>query len=69
MDRESVVSNNILSIGYDEESQVLEVEFKYCGIYQYIDVPKVIHNNLMAAGSIGKYLHLNVKQVFAHKKV
>ena len=69
MERKSVTSSNILSIGYDEESQVLEVEFKYGGIYQYIDVPKDVYDNLMSAPSIGKTFHMSVKQVFAHKKV
>ena len=39
MERIAVESSNLASIGYDEASMVLEVEFKHGGIYQYFDVP------------------------------
>jgi hypothetical protein len=39
MNREAVTSSNIASIGYDEDSQTLEIEFLNGGLYQYFDVP------------------------------
>ena len=55
MDRQSVTSSNISSIGYDASSQTLEVEFKHGGIYQYYDVPQHEYEGLMNAPSHGKY--------------
>lgn len=39
MDRETVQSSNIASVGYDLSSSTLEIEFKSGGIYQYSGVP------------------------------
>ena len=38
MDRKSVTSSNISSIGYSPETQTLEIEFKGGGVYTYHDV-------------------------------
>ena len=42
MKRQQVESSNLSSIGYDSEDQILEVEFKHGGIYQYFEVPENI---------------------------
>ena len=39
MKRELVTSSNILELGYDEESRILEVVFHSGNVYQYFDVP------------------------------
>jgi len=49
MERQSVSSSRLVSVGYDTENKVLEVEFKHGGIYQYNDVPEKIYNDLMKA--------------------
>ena len=56
MNRTAVQSSNIRSIGYDEKSQLLEVEFKNGRIYHYYDVPHQEYNGLMNASSHGRYL-------------
>ena len=35
MERQSVSSSNLHSVGYDQESAVLEIKFKEGGVYQY----------------------------------
>ena len=70
MDRESVSSSsNITSIGYDHNSETLEIEFHNGGVYQYFDVPQGVYEGLMAADSYGSYLAANVKGVFRFSKV
>ena len=69
MNRESVSSSNIASIGYDVNSETLEIEFHNGGVYQYFDVPKAVHDDLMAADSHGGYLAANIKGVFRYSKV
>ncbi|MDD2693887.1 MAG: KTSC domain-containing protein [Candidatus Gracilibacteria bacterium] len=61
MRRESVYSSNIISIGYDPERQLLEIEFHGGGIYQYIGVPHHIYNALMSAPSHGVYFAQNIR--------
>ena len=41
MDRYSVASSNISAVGYDEQSETLEVEFLNGSIYQYYNVPEI----------------------------
>ncbi|WP_010578759.1 KTSC domain-containing protein [Leptospira alexanderi] len=69
MKRDSVSSSNIRSIGYDAESQTLEIEFLNGGIYQYFDVPNSIFDGLMGAPSHGEYLAANVKGTYRYSKV
>jgi hypothetical protein len=67
MDRQSVESSNIKSIGY--ENGTLEVEFLNGGIFNYENVPPEEHAALMKAESVGKHLHANIKPVYVCRKV
>lgn len=70
MNRQFVSSSTIASIGYEAQSQTLEVEFKYSGIYQYFNVPNSIYIGLMNASSHGQYLDINIKKAgYKYKKV
>ena len=62
MNRQSVESSNLASIGYDAENEILEVEFKHGGVYQYFDVPEKIYDELMNASSHGQYFDRNIKK-------
>ena len=69
MNRISVKSSNIKSIGYDETSNTLEIEFNDGHIYQYIKVPINIYNELMKSESQGKFFHATIRNNFAYKKI
>jgi len=71
MKREAVDSSNIKSIGYDPETQVLEVEFNYRGgtVYRYKGVPMTVHAGLMEAESKGKFLNSEVKGTYEYEQV
>ena len=69
MNRQAVSSSNIASIGYDNDSQTLEIEFLNGGVYQYFDVPLHIYNGLMNASSHGQYLTENIKGNYRYSKV
>jgi len=70
MPRKPVRSSNIASIGYDESSKTLEVEFLNGAIYQYYNVPLSIYKGLMTAQSHGGYLDENVKDAgYQYKRV
>jgi len=69
MNRKTVTSSNIASIGYDSESLTLEVEFLNGGIYQYFDVPEREYNGIMKASSHGEYLAQNIKGRYRYSKV
>jgi len=68
MEREPVTSSNVISVGYDAALETLEVEFQN-GIYQYYNVPQPIHDEMMAADSIGKFMHAYIKPSYPCAKV
>jgi len=68
MERQNVRSSNIASIGYDESSETLEIEFNRGGIYQYSNVPLSVYNRLMNASSHGVYFASNIKNDYPCKK-
>lgn len=69
MQRASVSSSNVDSIGYDEDNETLEIEFKNGAIYQYFDVPLGVYNTLISSSSIGAYMASNIKGVYRFSRV
>jgi hypothetical protein len=69
MERKTVRSSNIKSIGYNEITRSLEVEFNNGTIYEYYKVPKEVHDLLMTSASHGKYLNQYIKKKYAFKRV
>lgn len=61
MDRTSVTSSVIASIGYDAASQVLEIEFRSGRVYQYFAVPEHVHSGLMGTESHGSYFDTHIR--------
>ena len=69
MERIGVDSSNLVSVGYDEGSGTLEIEFYHGAVYQYFGVPPEEHRALMDAGSHGKYLAAKIKGRYRYKRV
>lgn len=69
MNRQSVESSNLASIGYDAENEILEIEFNHGGVYQYFDVPENVYEELMNADSHGRYFVHNIKDDYEFQKM
>lgn len=69
MKRQSVESSNLASVGYDAENEILEVEFKHGGVYQYFDVPQNVYEELMNASSHGVYFSANIRNDYEFRKL
>lgn len=65
MNRIPVESSNLVSIGYDPEQQILEVEFRNHVIWQYRSVPMQVWLELESAPSKGKYFLSQIRDRFA----
>jgi hypothetical protein len=60
--RTPVISTNLLSVGYDPASSVLEVEFEGWTVYRYQGVPEPHYLTMISGvGSVGRYFNANVK--------
>ena len=68
MERQPVISSDIASVGYDEATQTLEIEFKATGVYRYFSVPKPVFESLTSTPSPGKFFLQSVKGKFAWEK-
>ena len=67
MNRVSVTSSNIKSVGWENES--MEVEFMNGAVYQYDGVPADVHQNLIEADSVGSFFHTEIKGNYAYRRV
>lgn len=69
MERISISSSSLVSVGYDSDSQTLEVEFKGGTVYQYFNVPENVYHNLMSATSHGVYFSANIRDNYDYEKL
>lgn len=69
MERYNVASSNIRSIGYDGQTQTLEVEFLDGAVYQYYGVPENIYDQIMRAQSKGQFLNAYIRDQYAYSRI
>ncbi|MGY2843687.1 hypothetical protein ACVIWU_006436 [Bradyrhizobium sp. USDA 4509] len=62
--RTPVRSSTLVSAGYDESNQLLEIEFQTNSVYQYFGMPKPIYKQLMAASSKGSFFDRHIRNQF-----
>lgn len=68
MERIPVQSSNLVSVGYDAQTSMLEIEFKN-GTYQYDAVPESVYEELLNSPSKGQYFSQNIKEKYAFRKL
>jgi hypothetical protein len=76
MIRQPVKSSNVMSVGYDADSRILEVEFgdyrspgpgyMFNRVYHYLEVPPETHAEFMAFWSPGRYVNNHLKFSFCY---
>ena len=68
MERTPVDPSAVVSVGYDESRQTLELEYVDGDVYQSFDVPEVLYRALNAP-SIGQFVNTRIKGTFRYEKV
>ena len=69
VERQSVKSRILRSVGYDEGTKILEIEFQTGLVYQYSGVTPKVYRDLMHSDEIGKYFSEKVRPRFQTKQV
>lgn len=69
MDRMVVESSNLKSVGYDPDTETLEIEFRNGSVYRYAGVPQAIYDGLMEARSKGSYHYQHIRNAYSYKCV
>lgn len=67
--KQGVASTNLTSVGYDKETQTLEVEFLNGRVYQYYGVPADLHGQLMQAPSKGQFFNAYIRNYYPFSRV
>jgi hypothetical protein len=57
------------SVGYDDSTKILEIEFHTGLVYQYLGVPPKVYADLMRSDEIVKYFSEKVRPKFQTKPV
>jgi hypothetical protein len=69
LERKPVKSRILSSVGYDEISKILEIEFHTGLVYEYSGVPSKVYKDLMNSEAIGKYFTEKVRNRFRTKQI
>ena len=67
--KQRTASSNLESVGYDDRTQTLEVQFVNGRIYQYYGVPSNMHEQLMQAPSKGRFFNTYIRNSYAFSRV
>jgi hypothetical protein len=67
--REPMSSTNVASVGYDEQSETLEVEFANGSVYQYFNVGLALYEQFRTAPSKGQFLNSNIRSSYPYSRV
>jgi hypothetical protein len=69
MRREPVQSSVVSAVGYDPDTNVLEIEFVEGYSYRYFAVPASMHAAFLAAGSLGTFFAQRIRHIYAHERI
>jgi hypothetical protein len=67
--REPVSSSVIAALGYNEDREVLEVEFTSGTVYRYLHVGIEVYEDFLAAPSKGRFFNERIKDAFPWEQV
>jgi hypothetical protein len=69
VERQPVRSRILRSVGYDDTTKILEIEFHTGLVYQYSAVPPKVYKDLMSSDAVGKYFSEKIRNQFRTKQV
>jgi hypothetical protein len=69
MERKRINSSRIRAVGYDQKSQMLEIEFSDGKLIQYRGVSAEIHRQLMAAPSATSFFEDKIDESYPWNRI
>ena len=64
-----VSSSNIAAVGYDNQNEIVHVQFFNGTEYIYKGVPQYEFDGLLNAHSVGSYLNRNYKNFYPYERI
>lgn len=68
-DKDSRMTGNIISIGYDSKEEILEIEYKLGYLYQYHKVPKEVYERLMSERNKIEFVQQRIAKVYRNQRL
>ena len=62
-------SSVVAAVRYDEKTLKLRVIFQSGAIYDYLDVPQQVYNEMMKAFAKGEFLNREIKPKYQFEKI
>ncbi|MFS2188669.1 KTSC domain-containing protein [Mucilaginibacter sp. Mucisp84] len=70
MQRRTVQSSALSSVGYDPDARILELEFRENGgVWQYFGFPLSVYNKFIGSDSLGHFFVTRIKGKYPELKV
>ena len=69
MTRDSVNASILQSVGYNEQYETLEVEFRNGAVYQYYNCPKPNYDELMNSASKDQFFDSQIRDRLPYSRV
>ena len=69
MERKRVNSSKLRSVGYDEKTQTLEIEFSNGQVYQYVKVYPEVYRRFMAAPNPTAFYEDKIAEDYTGRRV
>jgi KTSC domain len=69
MNRTAVTANGIAQVGYDDGSEILEIEFSSGKVFQFFNVPQKMFNQLMTASQKEIYYEREIYDRFPYQRI
>lgn len=64
-----VESTTLVTIAYDADRQLLQLEFRDRVVYHYFNVPADVYQGLVSALSKGSYFNRSIRDRFVYARV
>ena len=69
MHRIPIPSTDIIQVGYQEDSEILEIKFSQAGVYQFFNVPTTVYDEFMSAASKESYYRAKIGERFPCSRI
>lgn len=58
-----------MAVGYDELSQVMQIDFEDGDVYQFIEVPKEVYHDFLNHHSVDQYYYHYIKGKYRGEQI
>ena len=67
--RQKIESSHLKEIGYEEDVEVMDIQFHNGSVYRYFDVQKDVYDALMNDVSPGTFFHRHVRGWYEYRSL